>query len=157
MGGGEAHHSSGRWLAPEPIQNPGAYASQVARSVIRRLRRQLPRAEGDAEELLTTELPSRTPFDELVANGLSPFLPKPHGKVQAAIDQRNGVAAALWLLDAHENAGPSAGDNINNRIGVGIGMAIAEDGVCRDVSPMRCCAEACMCMVLSGDGNTTHN
>ena len=75
-----------RWLAPEPIVAPGAYAAQVARSVIRQLRRQLPRAEGDAEELLTTDLPTRTPFDELVASGQSPLLPPPHGKVQAAID-----------------------------------------------------------------------
>ena len=60
-----------RSLAPTPIRIFNAYAAKAARSAIRKLKRRLPRAVGDVKELLTTQLPTRTPFDELVSR--TPF------------------------------------------------------------------------------------
>jgi hypothetical protein len=81
-------------LRPKPIPHLRAYAKKVARSVVRKMLRKLPRAEGDIAELLTTELPTRIPFDTLTAR--TPFdelakkvpvdRPQFRGKIQNRIE-----------------------------------------------------------------------
>ncbi len=102
----------GRSLAPPPIRNFTAYAAKAARSAIRKLKRRLPRAEGDVEELLTTELPTRTPFDDLVsrtpldkvAARIPVDLPNFRGKTQKLIQKTICSGSNLESLSGDDPA-----------------------------------------------------
>jgi hypothetical protein len=86
-----------RWLASEPIRNPGAYAAQIARSVVRQLRQGLPRWVDAIEGLQAGDPPAMPSFDELV--GRSPAgLPAIRGRTQKLILQTVCAGSSLESL-----------------------------------------------------------
>jgi DNA-directed RNA polymerase specialized sigma24 family protein len=90
-----------RLQAGESITHVRSYCVKVARSIIRKLRRQsLPRADAELSDILTTDLPTRTPFDELTAEVPPSYLPRPTGRTQSEIER---VVRAGSNLDSITN------------------------------------------------------
>lgn len=86
-----------RWLAPDPIRNPAAYAAQIARSVVRHLRRGYPRSAEAIDELPASDMPAMPSFDELVAR--QPVeIPTMRGRTQKLILQAVCAGSSLESL-----------------------------------------------------------